>query len=81
MFLKPNDDRIQNHCEQKHQREQQDYRLQCTHNQPDDEYEKNHPNDASGTVITQRSVRILAMGVVHRCSAIFAFTNTNDKKE
>jgi hypothetical protein len=69
VFLQPNDDRVQNHREKKHQREQQDYRLQRAQDQPDDEYEKNQPNDPPRAIITHRGVRVHAMRFVHKQGA------------
>ena len=65
-FLQPDDDRIKNHGEQKHEREEQNHGLKRTQNQPDDDQQKNEPDDPPGAVITQRSMLIFVIGLVHK---------------
>ena len=70
MFPEPYHDRIQDHGQKENQREQQYDRFQRAHDQPENDQQKNHPDDAPGAVITQRGVLILATGFFHEGSLL-----------
>jgi hypothetical protein len=65
MFVQPNYDWVQDHCDKEDQREEQNHGLQRTQNQPNNEQEEYQPHDTPGAVIAQRRVRILAMRLIH----------------
>ena len=64
-LLEPDHDRVQDHGEKEHQREEQYHRLQRAQDQPDNDQQKNEPDDAPGAMITQRRMLILVIGFFH----------------
>ena len=64
-FMQPDDDRIKDHGQKKNEREEQNHRLKRMQKQPDDNQQKNEPDDSPCAVITQWSVLIFVLGFVH----------------
>jgi hypothetical protein len=78
-LLQPGDDRVKNHGEEKYEREEQDHRLKRPQNQPNDDEQKDEPDNPPRAVITQRSVLIFVIGLFHGMP-IFVLLAWNDKK-
>jgi len=70
MLLQPDDDRVKNHGEEKNDREEQDHRLKRTQNEPDDDEQKDQPDNVPGATITQRSLLIVLSGLFHEMQCV-----------
>ena len=71
MLLQPDDDRVKNHGEEKNDREEQDHRLKRAQNEPDDNKQRDQPDNAASVAVTQRRVLILVIGFFHETRCVW----------
>src|SRR5207248_11549839 len=71
MLLQPDDDRVKNHGEEKNDREEQDHRLKRPQNEPEDNEQKDQPDNVPSAAVTQRRVLISMIGFFHETRCVW----------